>query len=105
MTTTTIFNRGWGQFRVEEALCCQFKQDGGRSEEKRNYAVNSKQKLTKNLFLVGSFLTCWLAGPFCRYLPLSTNDFEDGGRINRILAGNRLEGQGFFGGEGESFLV
>ncbi len=32
--------------------------DWGRSEEKRCYAVNSKQKLTKNLFLVGSFLTC-----------------------------------------------
>jgi hypothetical protein len=32
--------------------------DGGRSEEKRRCAVNSKQKLTKNLFLVGSFLTC-----------------------------------------------
>ncbi len=28
--------------------------DGGRSEEKRRYAVNSKQKLTKNLFLAGS---------------------------------------------------
>ncbi len=32
--------------------------DGGRSEEKRCYAVNSKQKLAKKLFLVGSFLTC-----------------------------------------------
>jgi hypothetical protein len=30
--------------------------DGGRSEEKRRYAVNSKQKSTKNLFLAGSFL-------------------------------------------------
>jgi hypothetical protein len=29
--------------------------DGGWSDEKRHYAVNSKQKLTKNLFLVGSF--------------------------------------------------
>ncbi len=49
----------------------------GRSEEKRRYAVNSKQKSTKNLFLVGSFLTCWLAGPFCQNLLLSTNDLED----------------------------
>ncbi len=40
--------------------------DRGWSEEKRCYAVNSKQKSTKNSFLVGSFLTCWLAGPFCR---------------------------------------
>jgi hypothetical protein len=32
--------------------------DGGRSEEKRRYAVNSKQKSTKNSFLVGFFLTC-----------------------------------------------
>ncbi len=32
--------------------------DGGRSEEKRHYAVNSKQKSTKNTFLVGSVLTC-----------------------------------------------
>jgi hypothetical protein len=32
--------------------------DGGRSEEKRRHAVNSKQKSTKNLFLAGSFLTC-----------------------------------------------
>ncbi len=32
--------------------------DGGRSEEKMRYAVNSKEKLTTNLFLVGSFLMC-----------------------------------------------
>ncbi len=32
--------------------------DRGRSEEKRSYAVNSKLKLTNNLFLVGSFLKC-----------------------------------------------
>ena len=32
--------------------------DGGRSEEKRGYAVNSKQNSTKNLFLAGSFLPC-----------------------------------------------
>ncbi len=30
--------------------------DRGRSEEQRHYAVNSKQKLTENLFLVSSFL-------------------------------------------------
>jgi hypothetical protein len=30
----------------------------GRSEKKGFHAVNSKQKLTKNLFLVGIFLTC-----------------------------------------------
>ncbi len=79
--------------------------DRGRSEEKRHGAVNSKQKSTKNLFLVGSFLMCRLAGSFCQYLPLSTNDFEDRGRINRILAGNCLEGQDFFfgGGGGECF--
>ncbi len=57
--------------------------DWGRSDEKRCYAVNSKQKSTKNLFLVGSFLTCWLAGPFCRNLPLSTNDLEDGVEASR----------------------
>ncbi len=32
--------------------------DRGRSEEKRRYAVNSKQKSTKNSLLVGSLLTC-----------------------------------------------
>jgi hypothetical protein len=32
--------------------------DGGRSEEKRRCAVNSKQKLITNSFLVGYFLTC-----------------------------------------------
>ncbi len=32
--------------------------DWGRLEEKRHYAVNSKQKSTKNSFLVHSFLTC-----------------------------------------------
>ncbi len=31
-------------------------EDGGRSEEKRRCAVNSKRKLTKNSFLVVSFL-------------------------------------------------
>ncbi len=51
--------------------------DGGRSEKKRRYNVNSKWKSTKNSFLAGSFLTCWLAGPFCRNLLLSTNDLED----------------------------
>jgi hypothetical protein len=30
----------------------------GRSEKKGFHAVNSKRKLAKNLFLVGSFLTC-----------------------------------------------
>jgi hypothetical protein len=41
-------------------LVCTTKDMGdcGSSEEKRLYAVNSKQKSTKNLFLVGSFLTC-----------------------------------------------
>jgi hypothetical protein len=72
--------------------------DRGRSLEKRCCAVNSKQKSTKNLFLVGSFLTCLLADPFCQNLHLSTNDFEDGGRINGILVGNCLGGQDFFGG-------
>ncbi len=51
--------------------------NGGRSKEKSCYAVNSKQKSTKNSFLAGSFLTCWLAGPFCQNRPLSTNDLED----------------------------
>jgi hypothetical protein len=36
----------------------------GKSEEKVFHAVNSKQKSNKNLFLVGSFLMCCLAGPF-----------------------------------------
>jgi hypothetical protein len=31
-------------------------EDGGRLEKKRHCAVNSKQKSTKNLFLVNSFL-------------------------------------------------
>ncbi len=35
------------------------------------------KKLTKNSFLVGSFLTCWLVGPFCRNLLLSTKDLDD----------------------------
>ncbi len=48
-----------------------------RSEEKGFHAVNSKQKSTKNLFLVGSFLTFCLAGPFCRNLLLSTKDLDD----------------------------
>ena len=54
-------------------------EDGVRSEEKRCYAVNSKQKLTKNLCLVGSFLMCQLAGPFRQNLLLRTNEMEDGG--------------------------
>ncbi len=76
--------------------------DQGRSEEKRRCAVNSKQKLTENMFLAGSFLTCWLAGPFCRNLPLSTNDLEDGGKASRKGEGFFFEGQGFFleGGRG-----
>jgi hypothetical protein len=59
MTTTTINSIGDGG-RSEEKRCYALnsKWDGGRSEEKRRYAVNSKQKLTKYLFLVGSFLTC-----------------------------------------------
>ncbi len=51
--------------------------DGGWSEEKRRYAVNSKQKLTKNLFLVDFSLTCWLAGSFCQNLLLPTNNLEN----------------------------
>jgi hypothetical protein len=59
MTTTTINSIGDGG-RSEEKRCyaVNSKQDGGRSEEKRHCTVNSKQKSTKNLFLVGSFLTC-----------------------------------------------
>jgi hypothetical protein len=53
-------------------------EDGGKSEEKRRYAVNSKQKLTKILFLVGSFLTCGQAGSFCQNPLLRTNEVEDG---------------------------
>ncbi len=34
--------------------------------------MNSKQKLTENLFIVYSFLTCWLAGHIYRNLLLST---------------------------------
>ncbi len=49
----------------------------GRSEEKGFHAVSSKQKSTKNLFLVGSFLMCWLAGHFCWNLLLSTKDLDD----------------------------
>jgi hypothetical protein len=54
-------------------------EEGGRSEEKRHYAVNSKQKLTKNSCLVGSFLMCGLAGSFYQNLLLRTNEVEDGG--------------------------
>jgi hypothetical protein len=58
-----IFIEGQGFFfegGMESAFLVQTKDlgDGGRSEEKRRYAVNSKQKLTKNSLLVGSFLTC-----------------------------------------------
>jgi hypothetical protein len=49
----------------------------GRSEEKGFHAVKSKQKLTKNPFLVGSFLKCCLAGPFCQNLFLSIKDLDD----------------------------
>jgi hypothetical protein len=78
-------------------------EDGGRSEEKRDYAINSKQKSTKNLFLVGSFLTCWLAGLFCQNLPLSTNDLEDGGEASRKGEWDFFWGTGIFfwgGGRG-----
>ncbi len=53
-------------------------EEGGRSEEKWCYAVNSKQKSTKNTCLIGSFLTCGLSGSFCRNLLLRTNEMEDG---------------------------
>ncbi len=49
----------------------------GRSEEKGLHYVKSKQKLTRKLILVGSFLMCWLAGPFCRNFLLSTKDLND----------------------------
>ncbi len=77
-----IFFEGQGFFLgggVGSAFLVQTKDlgDRGRSEEKKRYAVNSKQKSTKNLFLVDSFLTCGLAGSFRRNLLLSTNDLED----------------------------
>jgi hypothetical protein len=53
-------------------------EEGGRSDGKWGYAVNSKQKLTKNSCLIGSFLMCGLAGSFCRNLLLRTNEVEDG---------------------------
>ncbi len=56
----------------------------GRPQEKGFHAVNSKQKLTKNLFLVYSSLTCWLAGPFCWNLPLSTKDLDDEAQCRRF---------------------
>ncbi len=47
-----------GEYCLEEGeYFFSMMEDGGRSEEKRRYAVNSKRKSTKNLFLVGSFLT------------------------------------------------
>jgi hypothetical protein len=59
MTTTTINLIGdGGRSEEKRRYAVNSKQDGGRSEKKRCYAVNSKQKSTKNLFLVGSFLTC-----------------------------------------------
>jgi hypothetical protein len=44
MTTTTIFKRGWGQVRVEEAICCQFKAGWGqvRGEEALCYQFKAK---------------------------------------------------------------
>ncbi len=78
-------------------------EDGGRSEEKRFYAINSKQKSTKNLVLVSSFLTCWLAGPFCRNLPLSTNFLEDGFRLSGILSMDFFWDRDILGGDGECF--
>ncbi len=58
-----IFFQGQGFFLgggMGSAFLAQTKDlgDEGRSEEKRRCAVNSKTKLTKNSFLVGSFLTC-----------------------------------------------
>ncbi len=58
-----IFFEGQGFFLeggMGNAFLVQTKDlgDGGRSEEKRRYAVNSKQKTTKHSFLIGSFLTC-----------------------------------------------
>ncbi len=92
------FNRWWGQVRGEEALCCQFKAGWGQVRgDEACCAVNSKWKLTKNLFLVGSFLTCWLADPFCQNLLLLINDLEDGGEASRKGKwGIFLEGQWFF---------
>jgi hypothetical protein len=52
------FNRDGGRSEEKRCYAVNSKRNGGRSEEKRHYAVNSKQKLSKNLFLVGSFLTC-----------------------------------------------
>jgi hypothetical protein len=54
-------------------------EEEGRSEEMSHYAVNSKQKWTKNSSLIGSFMTCGLAGSFCQNLLLRTNEVEDGG--------------------------
>jgi hypothetical protein len=50
----------WQWQRQMIILLLSSKDLGGRgwSEEKLFHAVNSKQKLTKNSFLVGSFLTC-----------------------------------------------
>ncbi len=64
------------------------------------HAVISKRKATNILFLVGSFLMCWPACPFCRNLLLSTNDLEDGGRTSKNCKwGILFGGQGiFFGG-------
>ncbi len=77
----------WVKVRGEEVLCCRF-----------------KAKSTKNLCLVGSFLTCWLAGPFCCNLSLSTNYLEDGGEASRKGKwGFCFWGQGFFGGDWECF--
>ncbi len=40
-------------------------------------------------------LTSW---PILQEFPLINRDFEDGGRINRILVGNCLEGKVFLRG-------
>ncbi len=74
----------------------------GRSEEKRRYAVDSNQKLTKNWFLVCSFLTFWLAGPFCQNFVFSTILLEDGFSLNGILSGEILL---FCKGTGSVFLL
>jgi hypothetical protein len=43
--------------------------------QRRRGAMLSIQ--SKNQLKTGSFLMCWLAGPFCQNLLFSTNDLED----------------------------
>ncbi len=65
----------WGWIRKEEVLCCQFK---------------AKQS-TRDSFLVGYLLACWLAGPLCQISLSSTKDLAGSFYQNLLLSDQDLE--------------